>query len=287
MECCMKNIRFIIILCIYFATSVNNASSCASISSVAGTSSQANTCDESFRLPKLSDIEMKAGLHTEFYKVSTEDLRWLHNEGNTTDNNEKLKQIFLNSIFRFYTKYLAGYNMNKSPEEQEKLWATLYLSALSKLFNDLKIKDPIRDLLGKFITSDRKTSLLNNFDNNVLICLEQNNLLLDLAVAYLRQKIVVEKLQNLLGKTSSEENATRLYKHDRFATDLQTMIFNFMEEVFGYYFFTFLPTLNIWTDLYQVDICDCLKTFKPSFLDCLYYKKIMDQLDELKKPMPI
>ena len=236
-------------------------------------------------LPALTDEQMRAGLPLQqerlekarYYSISKDLFYQLHKEGNVCDP-AFLLRIFFGSMFQYYTHEFLGIDMTYNYQQlidltypllqYEKENLTGIASKIGLLFtqNDLKQMLCIIDTFFKAI--DR---------------FKQNELLQKLAAAYMRQKIVTEKLQMAVEKGKADL-VSFLLKHDRYAIDLQTMIFHFMKEAYGQY--TARATEAIKHNR-EIQPADFLTTFIPSFVHDPYYARIFEELENLSRPMPI
>ncbi|MDR3646045.1 MAG: hypothetical protein P4L22_00715, partial [Candidatus Babeliales bacterium] len=170
------------------------------------------------------------------------DLQWttLHKSGNIIEG-DFLLNIFFNSMFLFYIKKFSGYDYR--PNKGNSLFASTYGPLILKAF-------------------------------------KENELLKKLAIAYMRQKIVIEKLQNLLPNI----DAKIIYKYDRFVTDLQIMIFYWIKE--GYEEFAKRFKLAN-TQEEKLKSPEFLAHFVPEFTNTPYYNYLLTNFDEFKKPRTI
>ena len=224
---------------------------------------------------------MAAGLMTgNLYTVQADLFRKLHKDGNVVDQ-EFLMDIFLHSIFQYYTNEFLGFDMTFN-----------YL-----MFQDLELKFSVADKL-KFYSLAQKMdwpmhTSSQTIRQNILPqvgviakaieIFKQNKLLQSLGIAYMRQKIVTEKLY-IRVSAGDEKMLSDLLKHDRYAIDLQTMIYYFMQEAYG----QFITHENNAQNIQQkMKYAELMANFIPSFTKEPYYMNILTKLEELSNPMPL
>ena len=113
--------------------------------------------------------------------------------------------------------------------------------------------------------------------------LKQNNLLNDLAAAYMRQKIVTEKLHKKVAATGAAIIMPQLLRHDKYAEDLQTMIYHFLKEAYG----KFIVEIKAAPQDKKLQSGNFLSTFVPSFFEYPYYAHLKSLLEVLSAPMEV
>lgn len=250
---------------------------------------------QEFRLPRLTDEQMLAGAvldapHYKFYIIQPGSMEFkkLHSEGNMADR-QFLADVFFKTIFQYYTKdylYNRGFDLEynylmfKDPNLKVRKYDLSKFKSLAKLFN-MSIPQTREDI-NELVQTSLLEQLIMSFPQAVDM-LKQNKLLQQLGIAYMRQKIVTEKLQTLV-RTVGEQILPLLLKHDRFAIDLQTMIYHFMKEAYEKYIDNLKAAQ---TDPQRKAAQEFLATFVPSFTQYPYYNEILPRLGELSQPMSI
>ena len=236
------------------------------------------------KLPSIDDYLLKAGVEESaaFYSPDIKEGEYweLHNRGYEIYE-DFLKRIFLGTVFQFYTYILIGYDMNynytqfKDYSLKPKSYDLRKFGVLAK---DLLSK-PLKDI--KEIAENDKlwAGIQTAIDN-----LKQNQLLLDLGIAFERQKIVVEKLEQLLRKNPSEEIQRNLLEIDRIDIDILNMIYYFMKESYEEFKSKLAKTATVDEAIRATDF---LATFKPEFINWPYYYDIITQLNRLKQPIKL
>ncbi len=261
--------------------------------------------NENFRLEKLNDQQMSAGItetyglsKIKYYTVSVRDFSELHKIGNIADN-KFLLDIFFNSVFRYYTVQTL-YFMELKPFREQ----------FEQFKSDDKIpplKNPI-DLIsigfnskGQIIKTRRQSEQILSYIEAAIKYFKENEMLQKLAIAFERMKIVVEKL-NAKVKAGKSEILKTLLEQDRLLIDIQTMVFHMIKQGYEQYIEKVRKLAAEIVDSFKKDskpldkitqedltkfehLGDFLKTFKPSFICAPYYKNIISKLDELQKPI--
>ncbi len=239
---------------------------------------EAEKTDSKPSLPRLSDSQMEAGLGSALYSVSQEDFGKLHDCGHIIDA-RFLTNIFFKSIFQYYTDDLLGFDMTYNYAQFAD--TTLKLAGVDRfkfkflgvMGLEFHIKDPaLRSKCFAQVEMVRRA----------IESLMHNPLLNKLAVAYMRQKIVTEKLLCLVEKESAEL-LPLLLMHDRYAIDLQTMIYYFMKEAYERYI---NDVRHAHQQQEKIPDGRFLENFLPAFKEKPYYDRILAKLDELIQPSP-
>jgi len=237
-------------------------------------------------LKPLTEQAQRAGVNDaeKYYDSSILDrshqrisLRNLHIEGNDKMTNEELQQIFFLGVFQYYTNEFLQFNMNlkhlqiitslRHGDTQSFQSARAHLFGLliyfglpTKNMSDWWTTHNAR----QFITTVQES--IASFKKNVSLAM--------LGEAFQRWKIVIEKVEEPL---ISADRLSDLLKIDRISTDLQIMIYHWMQE--GYEKFRNEYKQN------HAATGEFLAEFKPSFLSHPYYAKIISQLTMLTQPV--
>ena len=158
-----------------------------------------------------------------YYSISKDLFYQLHTEGNVCDP-ALLLRIFFGSMFQYYTHEFLGIDMTYNYQRLKDLTYPLLQYEKENLTG-------IASKIGLLFTQNDLKHLLAIVDTffKAIDRFKQNELLQKLVIAYMRQKIVTEKLQTAVKKGKADMMAL-LLEHDRYAIDLQTMIFHFMKE---------------------------------------------------------
>lgn len=217
--------------------------------------------DKIYGIEKLDTHTRIAGLGSggaSFYShvknpVSDENWKRLHKEGNSTEDNALLTNIFFNSMFQFYSDWFLG-------------------------------------PLSPYVTFGKAYEKNKLAVDSAMKSFQENNYLIKLAIAYQRRKIFVEKLGLLLVKGElSEQAAQKLQQiylnEDQLVENIQTLIFNWIKQ--GY---DFVKAKLRGASYHQSEeIGKFLKDFVPYFINSddphPLYKKIIDNLDSYTKPI--
>lgn len=251
----------------------------------------------------LTDQLIEAGVNNEFeyYNMPTitriesphGGFRALHRIGNYVDE-DFLAQYFINTLFQYYTTQITGYNPNwanfyhKNPEDLsyfDKLVNNLESGKLSHLIKyltrieDFDFNNP-RHMrkLDFYLSWQLEELLLNAFEK-----FKQNKLLRALGIAYQRQKIVLEKLQQL-ASGMDDKFQQLLYKYDLFTNDLQTIIYYFIEE--AYYQLRKRLEDKLKTEEELSDVGNFLSNLQPQFIKRYpYYQTIIMNLEKFQQPV--
>lgn len=245
-----------------------------------------------FRLPPLTDTQMAAGyghgesilsfasmeqrIPNRYYNVQDSEFKELHRQGHVAST-KFLESIFMRSIFQYNIAEITGFDIMQNYAQYEQ--STLRFGRYEH-----QIFEPLAKILGytvPFSMHDIQPAMFKDIEllKNAFEMFKQNKLLQQLGAAYMRQKIVVEKIQqemDHLDATAKERVQPILLKHDRFAIDLQTMIYAFMKEACMAYIDQ-LKTRAPYPG-------DYLITYVPSFVHYPYYANIIDQLGKLMAP---
>ncbi|OGB84307.1 hypothetical protein A3F66_01930 [candidate division TM6 bacterium RIFCSPHIGHO2_12_FULL_32_22] len=236
------------------------------------------------KLTPISDYLLKAGVEESkaFYSPTINEGEYseLHRRGH--EIYEKfLEKIFLGTVFQFYTYIFLGYDMNynyaqfKDRSIRPREYDIRKFNVLSENILNKKLYriEEVQD----FGQNDKLNAIKTAIDN-----LKQNQFLIDLGIAFERQKIVVEKLGQLLQKSPSETIQQQLLEVDRIDIDLLNMIYYFMQEAYSE-FKQKLAKVSSADD--AIRATDFLMTFKPQFASLSYYQDIIAQLNLLKQPI--
>ena len=232
-------------------------------------------------LPKLTDDQMMAGaqFYEKYYTSTLSDFMKLHREGDIIDTNF-LENIFFNTIFQYYTREFLNFDikydyLQNSSKSSLTFEDRMNFGQLSRTIGLSQM--PIRQIIKTVVPQIK-------FLQEAIDIFKQNKLLKNLGAAYMRQKIVVEKIQDYTKAKGNEALMPLLLEHDRIATDLQTMIFHFMEQGYGQFIENFKAAQN---DQQKIDAGKFLATFEPSFINQPYYKNIQSKLASFCQPMQI
>ena len=217
------------------------------------------------------------------YYNRTYDFKKLHAEGNIVGE-QFLLDGFQKTLFQYYTFLILGFDLTQNYKNIK------YLQQDAVLFKDFanpfnpapfRVKYTSQTVEGKsqdimYLLKPYIPSIFEAIDK-----LKQNILLKDLGIAYMRQKIVVEKIYTCIEAGNSSLQPL-LIKQDRYAEDLQTMIYHFMREAYASYTSKF-GTLPSKTKAPAPDNA-FLITYVPTFTQEPYYAAIISKLKELGAP---
>jgi len=246
-------------------------------------------------LAPLREVDVQAGVHNPFLYYTTSQIRvdpvwnpaipdlpfaFLHAGGHQMPT-ELLADYFFNTIFQYYVRQFMGYDPNLNYDQYPTLaWPhfdQLYTSWLDRFCAPrgqriLPTPAPGGDFR-EFI--NYKTAF-----ENALAAWKRNPGLLVLGAAYMRQKIVTEKLQAALLLPDGEPDKARVQKvlleRDRLTGEYQTMIFHWMEQGFT----EFLARYKAAAPGRQAEAGDFLERFQPRFLaDPQYAKTLAGAMD--------
>lgn len=261
---------------------------------------------DAFRLSKLNNADMAAGakevekyyadsfnIEIEpnafgpvFYRVDVgQGIGMIHGQGHILPP-KQLGSLFLGTVFRFYVRQFLGYDFSYNYDGllQEKKQGLKLLSYQKRKIRESCVfmgMDSLEENLPEFL------KLINTIQKG-FEAFQKNQELVDLGIAYMRQKVVVEKLHTVLEKlgksdpAQSEKVQKLMYKHDRYAIDLQTMIFHWMKDGFAEF-----AKHNKKPPLGEHGVQGAfLERYQPEFLDAPYYHGIMEHLKEWMAPIP-
>lgn len=203
------------------------------------------------------------------------DFNKLHREGNIADNGF-LQHIFFGSIFQYYTYDLLGFNMAQNYKNvgPQKLYSDMiqkYLTLITGFTTYTSYRAQDRGIMTPPLWHIEKA----------IDALKKNKLLQELGIAYMRQKIVTEKLTL---NAEVHKDMQKILQHDRYAIDLQTMIYHMMKEAYATYAKTVRSAERQRKSIPDVEF---LATFKPHFIQEPYYERIVSKLKELSAPTPL
>lgn len=251
--------------------------------------SKSSSAEESFRLPKISEIDEAAGVQgNQFYDIaylaSGNLFGQLHKYGHIRPD-YFLEDVFFHSMFNYYTERFTGLDVTYNYDQ------FLSNAELNPLTYDIEKFNKIASkVLEKKVKNKSDIATIQDVLNALFVAvnnLKENNLLKKMAAAYQRKKIVVEKLRDLTREFAGKPEAETIFKilmaEDSRTRDIQTMIFNFMKEAYKSFIEKYKKAENksskqkIATGLF-------LAQFEPSFIKYCYYKKLISELDELAKP---
>ena len=200
----------------------------------------------------------------------------LHREGHLMPG-ELLAECFFNSVFQYNVRHLtglhAGYNYSQLPG---------LMPGLNRFERNL-----VLDLCG-FLdllnpeTAEELAPLLAGVEalERANRSWRRNALLQRLGIAFMRQKIVVEKLAKAVARGSSPEQREARHQitlaRDRLVQDLQTMIFHLMQEGFA----AFAVRVKAADPARKAGAGAFLAEFRPAFMAQPYYEKIDSYLEE-------
>ena len=248
-------------------------------------------------LPALSDEDREAGVFTAYYTVGRiryqEDWAplstWaaaLHGRGHQLSQ-ASLLDMFFNTMFQYYTFKLVNYDATLNYDQ--------YLTMAPGAYDD-----NYRTWLTRFC-EPRGVSLVpvpapggdfTAFQNyrtalaTARAALMANENFCRLATAYMRQKIVCEKLVTVakeqIGRGESPKAVNALSsRHSVLTSDIQVMIYNWMDHAYGLFVNRYLTA----PEAGKLDAGTPLATFTPDFLGEPYYEHIMNHLDEHLAPV--
>lgn len=252
-------------------------------------------------LEPLSTGDMEAGFGATYSSVSGDDFARLHEQGHCIER-PFLLHVFLGSLFQYYTHRFLGFDMTYNYN------SSIYGDAANgrdadKFFESFFCPLPCCRFKCKFVSRGfgRNYEARDIFRPHIpslvraIDMLKKNDLLQRLGVAYQRQKIVVEKLHIAFDKAVQEKLSPAdiklkydtLLRHDRYAIDLQTMIYHFMFQAYTSYVTMVMQRVGVLSKDNKIDFppADFLVTFRPSFVDDPYYAPIIAKLEELSEPM--
>jgi len=247
--------------------------------------------DEKLLLKPLDEDQQAAGvIGSKCYASSLKSLegritfKTLHDEGNALMTVKELQEVFFKSMFQYYTNEFLSYDMSAyympympSPEDYSRFINLVSMFGLD--LNDFVPRD--KPTAKPWFRHNRQLySALLETVQKAIASFKKNESFAKLAGAYQRWKIIAEKVE------STEQNSTEkfgdfVYTVDRIPTDLQAMIYYWMQEGYELFLKKFKDALPSERNTSG----DFLATFVPSFITRPYYAKIMAMLDELSKPV--
>jgi len=237
---------------------------------------------ETFRLPPLTDTQMAAGVQNDqFYSATELEFARLHDIGTIIDSH-MLQDLFFKTMFQYYTYEALGFDMSyhyamvwqDGPGFRLSRYDLQKFSALAERFG-LPAPTTVADI-------ERYLSEPIQVTSNAIDALKQNRLLQAIAAAYMRQKVVTEKLADLTEATGRQDLQGILLEHDRYAIHLQTMIYHFMQEAYGQY----KGRIRVaGTHEEKIHVGRLLATGIPHFVDFPYYARLMAELERLAQPV--
>ncbi|MDR3672546.1 MAG: hypothetical protein P4L36_16995 [Holophaga sp.] len=245
-------------------------------------------------LPKLDAWKMEAGLgqSDRYWTLNKITLvkNWsgaLHDFGNVLPA-DALADIFLNTVFQFNVYNCAGY----SPLlDYDRIWTTKFgrdnyhlKVGLMKFSSHVGLR---------FEQIKHGTPESRSFENyrvsfeDALHELRANQDFLNLGIAYMRQKIVVEKLSHDLAYGSAHRSESELedlqkivLERDRLAIDLQAMIYYWMDQAFVEFASQYRVASAHGTERVGMS----MGLFQPGFLKEPYYAEIIKNIRNYTLP---
>ena len=249
-------------------------------------------------LPALGSIDMEAGVQKAGTTYTTDRIgtlcgyagglrggdqwaRTLHSRGHLVLE-QVLAELFFNTVFQYNTRRFLGYdpflNYGQYPA-LEKYDANYrnWLEAFCKPSGIQVLEPPpeggdFKPFLAYKAAAERA---IESFKGN--------RTLIQLGIAYLRQKVVVEKLHDAL-KGQSGDAAAKIQKvllaRDRLATDLQTMAFELMKAGYKEFLTQYLaaPAET------RTAAGDLLLDYRPAFASEPYYSAILGHILDFTRP---
>lgn len=200
----------------------------------------------------------------------------LHRDGHVMPN-ELLAEFFFNTVFQYYVRRCTGLDPNYNYRQLPGLMASLTLFDRNLLLDlcgplDLAVPETSQDLAPLLACIEALNQANRSWRDNAL--------LKELGIAFMRQKIVVEKLAQAVGKGSTPEQREARHQltlvRDRLVQDLQTMIFHLMKEGFA----AFTVRLKAEGEDRKASRGLCTAEFVPAFLQEPYYKNLTEYLPE-------
>lgn len=241
---------------------------------------------------------MEAGLGGPFsYSAIGTEFDKLHAIGNEVDQGFLL-DTFFKSLFQYYTHEFLGFDMTYdyfdrplATEQQAK-----FLELTQPEYERFRCKFSHPGIYGFQTMAEReerkaiesRECMLPNIKSiqYAINKLKENRLLQELGIAYMRQKVVVEKIW-VPFESGDEKMGPLLYMHDKYANDIQIMIFHLMSQAYLQYLRLANMVLFVQgVKIIPPEIGDFLATFKPDFIDNLYYQSVLAKLPELSLPKP-
>ncbi|MDR3670044.1 MAG: hypothetical protein P4L36_04330 [Holophaga sp.] len=247
-------------------------------------------------LPNLSDEDREAGATRPEGSYTVGRIRrrddwgewpnWataLHQDGNRMSS-ASLYEIFVNTIFQYYTRKLVGYDANLNYDQYPTLPRENYDGNYTKwlgLFchprgvNLFPIPAPGSD----FSQFKKYQAALEMARRS----LENNSSFRRLAVAYMREKIICEKLIEAgsiqRNKTGSSKEINRLSSNSSLLCNtLQIMLYNWMDQAYAQF-------VNKYQHTSDPESGAPLYVFYPAFLSEPFYSKIMERMPVYERPV--
>jgi len=231
-------------------------------------------------LPKLSEYKLEAGLQNsaQYWTLNKITLTkdWsgeLHDFGHILPP-EVLADIFMNTVFQFDVLECTGYSPHL---DYERIWSMKFSSRDYYLKVGLnKLSRNIGPQFDKIKRHSDEATHLNEFiaaTEKALRALQQDRDFRALGVAYMRQKIVVEKLAQL-AESLGEVAQKAMYERDRLTTDLQTMIYYWIDQAFVEFVHQYRAASPEAREAVELSMA----SFRPAFLAEPYYDKIIKDL---------
>lgn len=198
-------------------------------------------------------------------------LACLHQRGNLMPP-ELLADYFFNTLFQYYVRRFMGYdpnlNYDQYPTLKPRYFDELYRAWLDRFCAPRGVRAmPTPDPGGDFRAF---VAYRRAFETSVA-SLQRNRAFVSLGIAYMRQKILVEKLQGALQGHPAAATQKLLLERDRLAEDLQTMIFHWMDEAFT----GFVGRFKAAPAEAKEEAGALLETFRPAFLARPRYAAIL------------
>ena len=250
--------------------------------------------EEKSLLTSLSTDQQNAGVEdSKCYAASLKlderiSFKTLHDEGNSTMTVKELQEVFFKSMFQYYTNEFLSYDMSAKSRYRIMLGCTpedydRFIKLVTTFGLDLKNFTPKSNPDAKPWIVHNKPVYFELLDtvHGAIESFKKNESFAKLAGAYQRWKVVLEKVESTNLNSTEQFSGDFVYTVDRIPTDLQVMIYYWMQE--GYE--SFKQKFKAALPGEKITSGDFLATFVPSFITRPYYATIMSKLDELCKPV--
>lgn len=197
------------------------------------------------RLPSLSAEDQAAttGQSMHHSQWAKDHFGEMHKTGDTWPE-DKLARIFGEGLFQHYTHQLGGFDYVTNfvqYQTMDKTWLRQYdFNAMKKLWEGVLSPEQLSQIA--FNTTGITTETI---DNSVALAewlravgnaLKNNRVFFNLGADFQRKKIILEKAERALSSTPELEKAAagkRLYALDREHTDMQIVIFHWMQQTYA------------------------------------------------------
>jgi hypothetical protein len=252
--------------------------------------------ENSKRLPALSSAQRADDfIRRRHYDASLEEEGWFrkyNSEGHLLPT-EMLSSGFLKGRYQHYLygfiKLDNNYNYLMFNEDQPPSIGMSDYNTFTQLLSKFNKDVPFfkKDMESPFQKSSELWVKFRKFYTALLRAersFKKNPLLVKLGTAYQRRKAIVGKMETLQLKDFSlsfrEKFDPYLAREKRLEEDLQVMTFHCLKEGFSQL------QASLTAPLEDEEFLESFESFEPSFAKLPYYRKIINQLDELIKPAP-